>query len=134
MQTLEYLNSKPTLYINTTHIINLSFPNLLTFPLSLGSKRSQPSSWMSYFTMNSFIIPLFGYHTLTSQLYSNISASVLSLILYQLVVNFTCNFLTQLIWENTSLLAVIPFTSIKNMTKRSYPLTNPPPLTLPLKF
>ena len=36
--------------------------------------------------------------------------------------------------DNSSLLIDVPFKSIKNMTKRAYPLTNPPDFTLPLTF
>ena len=61
-------------------------------------------------------------------------ASILSLILYQLVGNFTCSYLTQPILDNASLLIGIHFTRIKNLTKRACPLTNPPAFTLPLTF
>ena len=42
-------------------------------PMSLGSKRSHPLSRLSYFTTTSFITPLSGYRSLTSQLHSKIS-------------------------------------------------------------
>ena len=89
---------------------------------------------MSYFTTTYFITPLSGYRSLTSPFHSKIYASILSLALYQLVGNFTCNFLTQPILENAYLIIGIPFTSIKNLRKMSYLLTKPHAFTLPLKF
>ena len=102
--------------------------------LSTVSNRSHPFSQISYFTMNSFVAPLSGNCALTSPLHSNISALMLSLILYQLVGKFTWNYLTQSILDNTYLLIGIPFTSLKNLKNQAYPLTNPPAFNLPLKF
>ena len=79
-------------------------------------------------------MPLPGYRALTSLLHSNISAPMLSLILYRLVEHFTLNYLTQMILYNAPLIIGIPLTSIKNLEERSYPLTNPPAFTLPLTF
>ena len=76
-------------------LLKLSSSKLLRSPFYLGTKRSHPLSWISYFKMTSFITPLSGYHALTSPLHSNISDSILSLIVYQLVGHFTCNYLTQ---------------------------------------
>ena len=106
----------------------------MTSPVSLGSKISCLFSRMSHFTTNSFITPLSGYRALTSPLHSDISTSILYLTLCQLAGNFTCNDLMQPILENASLLIVINFTSIRNLTKQAYPLTNPPTFTLPLTF
>ena len=106
----------------------------MTSPLSLGSNIARQFSQISYFTTNSFITSLSGYHALTSPLHSNISALILSLTLYQLVGHFTYNYIKQSILENASLLIGIPFTSIINMTKHAYPLTNPPTFALPLTF
>ena len=99
-----------------------------------GSKISHPFSQMSYLTTTSFIMPLSGYRTLTSPLHSNISSSILSLTLYQLVGNFTYNYLTQLNLDNSYPIIGIHFTYIRNLKKRSYPLTNPPAFTLLLIF
>ena len=82
----------------------------------------------------SFITPLSGCRALTYPLHLNLFSLILSLTLYQLVGNFTCNYLTQPILENAYLLIGITFTSIRNMTKRAYPFTNPPNFTLSLTF
>ena len=79
-------------------------------------------------------MPPYGYRALTYPLHSNISASILSLTLYELVGNFTCNYLTQPILENASLLIGIVFTSTKNLTKWAYSLTNSPAFTLHWHF
>ena len=117
-----------------THTINALLVKLLISPLYLGSKISQLLSQMSYFATISFINPLSVYRAITSPLHSNISDSILYIIIYQLVGHFTCNYLTQPILDNIYLLIGTTFTCIKNMTKRTYPLTNPPAFTLPLKF
>ena len=106
----------------------------MTYPLSLGYNRSRMFYWLSYFTKTSLITPLSVYRALASPLHSKISASILSFTLYQIVRNFTCNYLTQPILENAYLLIGITFTSIRNMTKRAYPFTNPPNFTLSLTF
>ena len=127
MQTLIHTFILPTL-------LTLSLPKPLVPPLSLRFTISQLFYWLSYFTTTYFVMPLSGYRTLTSPIDSNISTSILSLILYQLVGNFTFYSLMQPILDNASLLINIPFTSIKNLTKRAYPLTNPLAFTLPLTF
>ena len=112
-----------TLIVPTQLTIYLS--KLMMPPLYLGYEISHPLSWISYFTTTSFITPLSRYQALNYPLYSNISASILSL---------PCNYITQPMSENTSLLICIPFTSIINMTKWAYPIINFPTFTLTLKF
>ena len=89
-------------------LLILSF---LTPPLYIGSNRSHHVSCLSYFRTTYFITPLSGYHAPISPLHSNISASILSLVIYQLFRHLTCSYLTQPIFDNASLLLVIPFTS-----------------------
>ena len=105
-------------------LLILSF---LTPPLYIGSNRSHHVSCLSYFRTTYFITPLSGYHAPISPLHSNISASILSLVIYQLFRHLTCSYLTQPIFDNASLLLVIPFTSIKNMKKGPIPSPNRPP-------
>ena len=103
-------------------------------PLYLVSNKSHMFSRMSSFTTTYFITSLSGYRALVSPLHAIISALVSSLIIYQLFGHFIFNYITQPTFYNASLLIVITFTSIKNLTKQAYSLTNPPAFTLPLAF
>ena len=132
MQTLQYLYSEPNSYIHTTHTINYFF--FKTIDVSVVSWIQDILSVLMYVILHN---DLFHHATLWIPL-THLPTSLkyfclrLSLILYQLVGHFKCNYLTQPILDHTYMIIVIPFTSIKNMTKRSYPLTNPPSYTLPL--
>ena len=132
MQTLQYLNSDPTSYIHTTRNINNLF--VKTDDVSVVSWLQEITSVISDVILHN---NLFHHATLCiprTHLSTSLRDLCLDIISHSLPTSWKIYmyYLTQPILENAYMHIGIPFTSIRNMTKRAYPLTNPPTFTLPL--